>query len=329
MLLGLGCSEVDFQEIDRLGPPTVDRNNRLEVPDEPEAPPLRRFPSITSDVAAVVFEDSFPRPADADYNDFLANFVVTELVNKQEQVTSLVIDFYPRALGASYDHSFLLVLDGIKDQPSNLNLITKPLFFGGAEVTLSHFNSNGELLRREEGLDYRDDVVVFESTHDAFRAERRNQVINTYVNRPYVPPAEMARLEIKLTNPELNPVGERAKGFDLSKLRMVLHVKNTNQDIDIVDVDPMNFDSNGYPFGFVIPSNWRWPQEGVSVDSIYPVFQDYRNFLLDLMMNPGVLPIPEIASWFRHMRSGSSFYPEVDRPKLLPPPVVDTGSIEE
>ena len=294
-----------------------------EIPGQfsPDRPiPVIRFPSINGDLAAVAFEDSFPKAGDADFNDFLTNFKVTEKINSKNQVTDIIVDFYPRALGASYDHSLLVVLNGVKEQPSNITLKTNPLFTGGADVTLSHFNANGNLLDVQTNLPVDKDVVVFGSTHAIFNAKKTTDVINTYLNQPYMPAQQSARLAIKLKNPELNALGNRTE-VDLSRLRMVLHVKDTGKDIDIIDVDPFNYDSKGFPFGFIIPANWQWPQEDVNITTQYPNFANYQLYLLEKSVNPKATAPTSVLNWFSFTTPNpTGLYPVVPSPKLLPEP---------
>lgn len=306
IVLLTGCSKVAFDE----------GLNIQQKEQDLEAGPILNFPSIHGEVAAVAFEDNFPKPGDADYNDFLTNFRVTEKINKDNQVTNIIIDFYPRAVGATYDHTFLLVLDGIKDQPSNISLETPPLFNGDAQVQLTYYNSSGLILAEQDNLSVSKDLVVFGNTHSIFNAFP-SHVLNTYIEYPYFPAAHSARVEIELANPELNPLGLRSE-VDTSKLRMVLHVKNTQKDIDIIDVDSANFDSNGYPFGFIIPSNWQWPREGVDINSAYPHFSKYQAYLLEKAAWPDTVVTPEAYNWFISMAHLAEVYPVTPLPPLLP-----------
>jgi LruC domain-containing protein len=309
LAFSLGCSKVGFS------PSPVEITQSSPDPGQPEL----RFPKVGGDVAAVAFEDNFPKPGDADYNDFLVNFRMIEKINDQDQVTDIIVDFYPRTLGGSYDHSLLVVLNGQKSQPSNITLKTTPLFNGDAMVRLTHYDAGGAVLDTQNGLPVDQDVTVFASTHAAFNAQTSTQIINTFATQSYVPAVQSARLEIHLANPALNPVGAKAE-IDISKLRMVLHVKNTGKDIDTVDVDPLNVDSNGYPFGFIIPSNWQWPQEGISIASQYPNFAQYQLYLLQKMVLPDVVAPQQVLNWFNYLSATTGLYPQVPLPRLLPEP---------
>ncbi len=273
---------------------------------------ILQFPSL-SNLAAIAFEDNFPSVGDADYNDFLTNFKITEAINTQNQITQITIDFYPRAVGAGFDHSLILVLDGVKDSPSNITKQTTPLFNGDASIVLMKYDGSGNL-KSKQNYSKGQDVVVFQSTHDAFGDSGQ---VNTNPGAPYIAPLSLARVQITLHNPEQNAVASNS--IDTSKFRVILHVSNTNKDIDIIDVDPSNFDSNGYPFGFIIPSDWQWPVEGKAIDNSYPNFAAYRKFLVDKNSDPTVTAPPSVLNWFLSpVPNDPSLYPRVQAPTKLP-----------
>jgi hypothetical protein len=192
------------------------------------------------------------------------------------------------------------------------------LFQGGANVKLTHYDANGVVLDVQDQLPVDKDVTVFSSTHGAFSVAKATTIINTISSVALTQATQRARLEIKLSNPSLNPVNRA--DIDAAKLRMILHVKNTNKDIDLVDVDPSNFDSNGYPFGFIIPSNWQWPQEGVSITGQYPYFSAYQSYLLAKAQNPLIQVSAQVLNWFNTTSTPSQLFPIVPMPVLLPDP---------
>src|SRR6185437_14280449 len=75
-------------------------------------------------------------------------------------------------------------------------------------------------------------------------------------------------------------------------------------DIDIADVDPTNNDKKfsdrnpGYPYGFIIPANWRWPREGHSIMKAYPSFGGYLSYLQSLRVNPHAKTDEKIMHWY-------------------------------
>ncbi len=291
------------------------------------------FPTIGS-VAAVAFEDLLNSGSpDYDYNDFMTNFQVTAKVNTANQITDIYLDFYPRAVGAGYDHSFLLALSGtVSSQSKNVNDLpkTKALFNGAANIAVSYYDEAGKLLSQQAGVPYNGkDVVVFSSTHAAFGPVSGS--INTGLPTDYKPGSgvpsnyivakQNARVHLALNNPALNPVPANGQ-FDVSTLRMILHVKDTDQIVDIIDVDPNNFTSEGYPWGFIIPTDWQWIQNGGVIDKGYPTFASYRQYLKD--KNPACLTTPTCINWFKSPATGdaanTSLYPSIPFKPILPTP---------
>jgi hypothetical protein len=132
---------------------------------------------------------------------------------------------------------------------------------------------------------------VFASTHAIFGGSVNSQgfgsILDTLLPSGYVSgvPAnyteaqQNARVHIALDAPAMNPAP--ASGLiDPSTFRVILHPIPTNLDIDIINVDPTNFvGATGYPWGFIIPTDWQWMTEGVKIDNGYPEFAQYRNFL--------------------------------------------------
>lgn len=277
---------------------------------------ILQFPSLSS-VAAIAFEDNFPNPGDADYNDFVTNFRIVENINDSNQITKINIDFYPRAVGAGYDHSLIVVLDGIKDTPSNITKTTTPMFNGNAQISLITYNANGAIVSTVSNLPKDKDVVIFPSTHALFGNGNLSGTLNSSPGAAFHSARTYARLEIVLSNPASNVVSQTA--LDISKFRILLHVKNTNQDIDLIDVNSSNFDSNGYPFGFIIPTNWQWPTEGANINNVYPNFPAYRQYLINKKLNPAATAADPVLNWFDYPVTGSTgLYPLPPTPPLLP-----------
>jgi LruC domain-containing protein len=262
------------------------------------------FSTGVESLATITFEDMFPQPGDADFNDMVMNFNIKESVNAQGNIEKITLDFVPKARGAGYDHKFILVMDGKKDSPSNVSAQTLPMFNGGATFKVTYFNSSGAVLRTVNGTDTSADLVVWPSTMKLFVNPDGSPVkhVNTDPAMPKLNPLETARVEIKLANPAANP--GKAK-VDIRKYRMMIHVIDTNYDIDLIDVNPAHIDSNGYPFGFVVPINWKYPVESAKIDDVYTYFTDYRNYLVNKAGNPNTpLPPDAVLKWYNTVRGG-------------------------
>lgn len=299
------------------------------------SPTLRLKPVVNS----VAFEDLYypttensnpPRQPDYDYNDFLTAFKITEQTNSNNDITAINIDFYPRAVGAGYDHSFLLVLDGLPSLPAkNLSLLpqTKPMFNGTAQVTLSYYDQTGNLIGTPTHPAYNQDIVVFPSTHAIFGGTvsgDMGSIIDSVVPSGYtsgIPSTYItaklnAQVHIVLNDPRLNPAPADGR-IDASGFRVILHPKPTDLDEDIINVDPKNFTADGYPWGFIIPTDWRWPRETININNGYPMFQDYRNYLLGKTPTDG----SDYMHWYNYPSQDADdyLYPVIPFHDFLPP----------
>src|SRR5579863_10525985 len=65
----------------------------------PPPPPPKPVISLAppGKLAAAAFEDFPPQKNDEDFNDFLTDFQIFERTNENNQLTDIVVDFYPRA----------------------------------------------------------------------------------------------------------------------------------------------------------------------------------------------------------------------------------------
>jgi LruC domain-containing protein len=312
----------------------------------------------TSNMAAVTYEDNFPNPGDADYNDFITDFRIVETVNAQNQITKIFIDFYPRAVGSGSNHSFLMVLSGVKQQPSNITKTTTPTFNGNASnIILTHYDASGNVTSTQTNLSKTSDIVIFPSTHSLFgsgaiRNADGTPQIDTIIAEPAQAPNQSARLEIDIADPTQNLAPANGQ-INIAQFRFILHVigylttvsahqskqsgsssssasttipqysttYGNTKDIDIIDVDPTNFDSKGYPFGFVIPTNWQWPAEFVNINTVYPQFANYRQYLLSGGASSNTSAPQTTLQWYQYpVQDSTQIYPLPAAPNLLPYP---------
>lgn len=221
----------------------------------------------------IAYEDLYPRPGDADYNDFVVNFKITEFYNSSEELESINMKFVPVARGAGYNHSFHLSLDGEIDNTRNAHATTTPVFDNPAEVSATYTNlTNGESHTQYFADD--EDVKIFGSTRTAVGGG----FVNHSASQAPRQPKWVTEVNVSLSDPE--DVSSSLKDGDFN-YRPYLHVNNTNQDIDLFQVNPNNgmIDRNGYPFGLVVPDDWAWPEERVSINRAYPLFSEYRSWL--------------------------------------------------
>ena len=251
--------------------------------------------------ATVAYEDLFPNPGDADYNDFVVNMRITENYNRNDELISIRMDFVPRARGAGYNHEFITVLDGVVDAPSKISFESSPVFSGMGYATVRRLGANGLEISRDTYTGGAD-LVIFPDTRTALPGAPGTFASNSFQDKCLTEPQVTARVDIMIADPANNRLADRDV-VGIPNYRPVLHVKDTNKDIDVVDVNPNvisnnagGIDANGYPFGIVVPVNWAWPTERTHVQDAYPNFEDYRATLLS--RTPSTDPL--VASWYNY-----------------------------
>ena len=54
-----------------------------------------------------------------------------------------------------------------------------------------------------------------------------------------------------------------------------MYVRNTGRVVKLMEVDPSYQDTNGFPFGMLLTSNWKPPLEFTDTGVAYPSFNDF------------------------------------------------------
>ena len=232
-------------------------------------------PVESSSWAFIAYEDLYPNPGDADYNDFVMAFQSTESYNASGELETINMSFLPVARGAGYNHSAHLDLNGELWNSQNVTAITDEMFSGDAVIKATYTNmENGQEIDKYYSKDKRD-VTLFYNTRTTL-----DGFANVYDNDIVTSPLWKTDIEISLANPELNLFDDRGMIEDDS-YRIYLNVNNTNKDIDLYTVNQSDgmIDANGYPFGLIVPDSWQWPLERQHIDDAYPLFEEYRSWL--------------------------------------------------
>lgn len=225
--------------------------------------------------AFIAYEDLYPSPGDADYNDFVMAFQAAESYNARGELETINMSFLPVARGAGYNHSVHLDLDGELWKSGNVTAITDEMFSGDAVIKATHTNlKNGTEIEKFYSKDKRD-LTIFHNTRASLSG-----FANVYEGADITAPLWKTDVEISLAAPEENLYADRGPiGYD--SYRIYLHVNNTNKDIDLYTINQGDgmIDGNGYPFGIVVPTTWQWPAERTHIGDAYPHFEEYRSWL--------------------------------------------------
>ncbi len=265
-----------------------------------EFPPLGGY-------ATVVYEDLFPRPLnenDRDYNDIVIGFKINETYNNLGRLEKIEVYFVPRGRSAGYDHRFYVSLDG---EPDRGGPSTVPMFNGSAKsMTLeyysdSNFSAASKLSSANVPLKSQD-LVIYEKTSEIFGMYNANNGEGS----DYIHPRQVAKLTVIL-EPSANNL--RPEKFDIRHYRMMLYVHNTEKDIDLIDVNPAQFSIDGteiYPYGMVVPDDFKYPRDGVNIDQVYPKFRPYRQYLLNKMNDSTATAPADVLNWFNYPGPGTA-----------------------
>lgn len=263
-LLSEGLSaKGDLPDTDRDGVPDIYDVDPLD----PEAAFKVRTPA--SGWYTVAFEDLYPVPGDADYNDFVAEYFIEEnhvavvqplqelLGEVQEKPIEVMLqnlhgEVTAVAKVAGYNHKFGIVIEfpGVQ----------------GVQLFRKYYNSSGgELVTppmQPEVFNDRAVIWLFENTKYA--------------------------VDKTATFDLLFPKGVTRSMVSIAPYDPVLYVLNTSKDIHMVGKDPLDLpasaladelsymDSNGYPWALLVPEEWQHPAETQYIGNAYPLFEEWR-----------------------------------------------------
>lgn len=233
------------------------------------------------------FEDLYPNRGDADYNDFVVAYQAQQRFDARKRLVSVSIDIRAEARGAGYDHALLMDL--------------RDTFKGGGKATVEELSATGTVVRSAAYGLADGPITVFASSRAALQPPSGQWATNAIPSTAFVP-GRTARVTLTLVDPGANMMGAvAAPPYDL-----YCHVANTNQDVHLPRIDtngdgvmdaanvagvvrPM-IDPSGYPWALEVPVRWRWPLEGVRLETAYPDMKTWvasgRGDALDWYLHP-------------------------------------------
>jgi hypothetical protein len=227
---------------------------------------------VRSGKQIVAFEDLYPGTktanVDFDYNDFVVQYKVKEH-NKGRKLERIEVKFAPLAHLAGYDHKFLINLqeeDG------------RRAFRGASDAVLSIYNDDGDLVSTT-AVDASKDIVIFDSVKALFKNGEPQFTAKLVVN-------------VKGRTRARNKV-------DLRKYRVKLYVKNTGSLLEPVQNNLAHVNpENGAPYAMIVPGSYIVPAERQNIETIYPDFAKFRQYLLKKQADPNYVGTPEEIQWY-------------------------------
>lgn len=215
------------------------------------------FPSANT-YYIVAYEDLYPSQGDYDFNDLVVAYQVQYGLNSNNQVVKVAGTAYLLAKGAAYSHDWHLRI-GLPSTVKTSGTCSTSL----AATPQTSFACNGANTITSSGTA---DVLMFADTGTLFPntqfTDYRKVLANTLFGSAYLK-GPKSTFSISLDQPV------DAKTIAAAPFDPYLYVRNTKQKIQLLQVNPAVKDANGYPFGMLMPSGWKWAYEKTDIRTTY------------------------------------------------------------
>ncbi len=218
----------------------------------------------------VAYEDMYPAQGDYDFNDAVVAYQVQVGLNSSNQVVKIVGNAYLVAKGAAYSHDWHLRI-GLPPTAKAAVSCTTSL----PTAPQTGFACTGTNPLASTGTA---DVTVFADTRTLFPntlfTDYRKPLTNTLqwpVQARTFQPGPKSTFSITLAQP-IDPSAMGAAPFD-----PYLYVRDTKKTVQLLQVNPLIKDANGYPYAMLMPNGWNWPFETVDVRTAYPKFNAFAS----------------------------------------------------
>jgi LruC domain-containing protein len=197
----------------------------------------------------VAWEDLFgmAQAGDADYNDFIARYRVTETADAANRIKTVSVDVTADTKLAGYDHTFGIRIDS---------------FAGSAVLTGTYIDTAGTLRSLgPQTVTAPLNVEIFQNTRYAV-GQQAGFTLEFAESQSIEPGA------VETDRPPYNPY---------------LLVRNTGKEIHLMGEQDLRGstsesfqDAQGFPWGLLVPADWVHPDEGQRIEVHYPRFTNWR-----------------------------------------------------
>lgn len=213
-------------------------------PHDPDRAFSNRIPA--DGALTIAFEDLFKhaQAGDADYNDFIAKYFITEITNSNNLIVELKGEVEAVAKMAGYNHLFGIMINS---------------FEGSAELSVDYTDSFGNSQKSEIAVNGSADIVLFKNTIYAvgkkagfslvFDNPQNREDLGTAPYNPY--------LYVYNTGHDIHLIGEDARPGSIN-------IGDSFQDAD------------GFPWALLVPVEWIHPDESQRIEVHYPRFTQWR-----------------------------------------------------
>ncbi len=268
------CAEEDLGNEDSDGDGVIDPLD--EYPDDPDAAFTEYTPSELGN-GSLAFEDNWPAVGDYDFNDLVVNYRYVYILNNENKVARVNMEYDLVAMGATYHNGFGVEL------PVSESLISS---VSGYEITRNLVTLNGKGLEDGQSNPV---IIVFD---DAFDHMGNQEIVNTRVGGnssdtksfnieiEFVEPIEANLLPTSAFNPFIFINGDRSRELHLSGASPTSLFDASffgQMDDDSNGVDKTFKNANNAPWSIDILHSFRYPKEGIRIDEGYTKFMDWAS----------------------------------------------------
>jgi len=247
------------------------------------------FPSASS-YYLVGYEDLYPKKGDYDFNDLTVAYQVRYGLNSDSQVVTIRGSAYLITRGAGYSHDWHLRIPLPGDATATLSCTT--FLDPDNEYSLQDCSPSGGGFTSGEA-----DIQVFSATAEIFADPQGGIFTNSLREQAFLRgPKSTFRVDFDAPLPA-SSIGEAP--FD-----PYLFVRNTGEQIQLLQVNPDFKDQDGFPFGMLMPIDWLPPLEYFSISTIYPLFDSFvaseaTQYLdwYDTFLSNYVVAVPTMNVW--------------------------------
>ena len=242
----------------------------LDINDpEPFVPAFKEYIPSLGGLNTYAFESSWPELDDSDFNDVVIGYRYELDKNELGLLHKITGNFELRALGASIENGFGIMLEGMN--ASQIQQVT------GTQTSTISLGSNGTESGHGKAV-----VIVYEDGHSLLGSP--SPLVNVTENSSV--PSRTFSVEITLNelkqnlgvvNPFIFTEGLRGKEIHLKGYTCTnLADKSLFNSLDDGSTNELTYQSSeGFPWALNLPGSFTYPLEGKELSKTYPNFKEW------------------------------------------------------
>ncbi len=275
---------IDFDNVIATGPTTDSDGDGVddeldEYPNDSERAFNVYYPN-NEDFGTLAFEDLWPGKGDYDFNDLILDYQFKQVLNGDNELVEIYMDYQVRAIGASLENGF-----GIEFPGTDPNAIASAT---GTNITESYIslNANGTEQGQQNAV-----IILFDNAFSMIDRPSGGFGVNTTPEAPYVEPV-MRQLYVLFGNP--TPIQE--VGFAPFNPFLIVD-KTRGREVHLAGNKPTTLHDPAYfgewfddsnpainkyyqsatnlPWAIDLPVTFNYPVEKVLITETYLKFADW------------------------------------------------------